>query len=358
MALRRSLISQQQYHRRLVRSLSSVRSLSDDGLVRHEVIAEDGHPLRVYQRPLAESYDPCFTAPSMHSSRKILLVHGRTWSSRPVYDLNVVDSESAPGTLSLLMILSSLGIDAHAVDLRGFGETAPDSSGYCRPSQCCKDLRDVMKWLEDRPTLRDTADDEVDVRPALLGWSQGAMVAMLFAQQYPEMLNDLILYASIYDPRNIFKRQPIFHPNGQPKTPPKITNTLEGALEDFTLPGSISDYAADAFGVAALEADPTKVIWADLHELNACNPAQITTPTLLLHGDQDPYVSMNAQRELFERIGCPDKAWTVLPNSDHAVHLLHQRHMFVRAVVGFLSRKEAIPGWPNWGAGVRAGYTL
>ena len=44
------------------------------------------------------------------------------------------------------------------------------------------------------------------------------------------------------------------------------------------------------------------------------------------------------QRELFERLGTTDKIWTVLPESDHAAHILQRRHMFVRSVVGFITR--------------------
>lgn len=63
-------------------------------------------------------------------------------------------------------------------------------------------------------------------------------------------------------------------------------------------------------------------------------------PTLIIVGAQDPYVSWDAQRELFERLGTEDKAMCVLPGCDHAAHILKARKMFIRGVAGFLLRKD------------------
>ena len=105
------------------------------------------------------------------------------------------------------------------------------------------------------------------------------------------------------------------------------------------------DAAAEAFGRSALTADPIKVHWDNLHEFNDCAPSKVNVPTLLVHGDQDPYTSFAAQRYLFENLGCPDKAWVVLPNSDHAVHLLEDRQgTFVRSLDWWLHRKEGALG--------------
>ena len=87
-----------------------------------------------------------------------------------------------------------------------------------------------------------------------------------------------------------------------------------------------------------LNATEIKAPWNDLHEFNVCNPNAVSVPTHVIVGQQDPYVSEEAQRDLFQRLGTSDKAWTVLPESDHAAHILQRRHMFVRAVVGFLTR--------------------
>ena len=99
--------------------------------------------------------------------------------------------------------------------------------------------------------------------------------------------------------------------------------------------------AATTFANSGLSSDPIKVHWDNLHEFNDCAPSKVGVPTLILHGDLDPYTSIDAQRHLFENLGCSDKAWVVLPNSDHAVHLLNDRQdSFVRSLVWWLYRKE------------------
>ena len=98
-----------------------------NNLVRHEIIADDGHPLRLYSRDGEDTAD-------QQKRRKesplgtILLLHGRTWSSQPVYDLRTSDTDER--RQSTLQTLNSLGFAAYALDFRGFGETARDATGY------------------------------------------------------------------------------------------------------------------------------------------------------------------------------------------------------------------------------------
>ena len=86
-------------------------------------------------------------------------------------------------------------------------------------------------------------------KPALLGWSQGALVAQMYAQKYgPATISDLVLFGTIYDPRVIYPRKPLYDPSGQlisggkdvVKPPaPEVLNTVTASLEDFTLPGKL-----------------------------------------------------------------------------------------------------------------------
>jgi pimeloyl-ACP methyl ester carboxylesterase len=87
-------------------------------------------------------------------------------------------------------LLVSKGIAAYAVDFRGLGATARDASGWTTPTQSVEDTNDVIDFLAARGI----------VRPVLVGWSQGALIAQLFAQQYPSKISSLVLYGSIYNP--------------------------------------------------------------------------------------------------------------------------------------------------------------
>lgn len=348
-----------------------------NGLIRHEIIADDGHPLRIYSRAPShtnvkgDASDKLLTTGDVntqHKKRSILLLHGRTWSSQPVFDLRTSDNDEAQQ--STLQSLSDLGFHTYALDFRGFGETVRDNGGYTSPGRCVADVKCAIDWItkmheEEEVVTTDDGDDgntylnssgfehpfSISNKPALLGWSQGALVAQMYAQQHgPSTLSDLILFGSIFDPKVIYPRKPLYDPSGRLvsgagsdafKPPaPEIANTDIASLEDFTLPGTICDDAALTFSSLALQVDTIKAAWDELHEFNMCNPALIHIPTMVIVGAQDPYVSWEAQRELFERLGTEDRAMCVLPGCDHAAHILKARKMFVRGVAGFLLRKD------------------
>ena len=75
------------------------------------------------------------------------------------------------------------------MDLRGFGGTERDASGYITPYRAVEDLKHVLQWIESIGAPK----------PSLLGWSQGGLVAHLLVQKYPSLVSSLVLYASIYD---------------------------------------------------------------------------------------------------------------------------------------------------------------
>ena len=61
---------------------------------------------------------------NVDSSKQILLLHGRTWSSLPDFDLQVEGEK-----LSVMDNLAELGFSVWALDARGYGETPRDKSG-------------------------------------------------------------------------------------------------------------------------------------------------------------------------------------------------------------------------------------
>mmetsp|Transcript_3729 Transcript_3729/g.13396 ORF Transcript_3729/g.13396 Transcript_3729/m.13396 type:complete len:120 (-) Transcript_3729:1373-1732(-) len=114
---------------------------------------------------------------------------------------------------------------------------------------------------------------------------------------------------------------------------------MEGAMEDWTVPGIIDDEAAQAFGDEALKWDPRKVSWSKLDEFNACRGEDVHVPTLVIHGEKDTYTSIEKQKELFLSIASMDKAWRIIPGCDHPVHLYPaQRLLWLSSITSFLER--------------------
>jgi pimeloyl-ACP methyl ester carboxylesterase len=225
------------------------------------------------------------------------------------------------------------GLQPYCMDFRGFGGTPHDETKCVEPNRCVEDAESVLRWIAARHGLGEGA------YPALLGWSQGALVAQLAAQKPHPQLSKLVLYGSIYDPLVRYAREPLYA-SKQKRT--RVPNSFDDAIEDFTLEGTIPPDPAKNFAYAALISDPIKAQWIHTYQFNNCDPARIHVPTLVIAGDQDPYAPLHVQQELFTNLGrgC-DRTWSILSNCDHAVHLLEGRDRMINIVVSFIQNGKA-----------------
>ena len=265
-------------------------------------VSANGHPLRVWARRPASP------------RAAVLLVHGRTWSGRTGFDLQVPGLER-----SVLRSLAARGLAAYAVDLRGYGETPRDTSGWITPERAAADVIAVLSWITERhPDLPP---------PMLVGWSRGAAVAMLAAQRTPARLSSLVLYGFSYDPDSRFVSTPA------PARPPMARNTAESASSDFVSPEVTPPAVVDAFREQALLADPVLADWRQEGEFNAIDPAQLRTPVLVLAGERDPAISRDELASFYRRLGSADKRLVLLPGADHAAHLEDTHGAWVAAVL-------------------------
>ena len=113
-------------------------------LVRHTVMA-DGHPVALWEK----SADGATEA--------VLLVHGRTWTALPDFDLQVEGED-----LSLMDGLVEEGYAFFAIDMRGYGETPRDKTGWLTPNRAADDVAIVGASIASRGDWR--------VKPHLFGW--------------------------------------------------------------------------------------------------------------------------------------------------------------------------------------------
>ena len=273
----------------------------------HFTVMSDGHPLAVWARRPA--------APK----GAILLVHGRTWSGLPDFDLQV-SGESR----SVLANLAIRGYAAYAIDLRGYGRTPRDRTGWLTPLRAADDVSAALAWI--------AAKEKLPARPVLLGWSIGSMVAQLAAQRRPELLSALVLYGYPFSPGDSIDADP-----DSTSRPARQRNTKEGAASDFISPGVTSPRMVAAYVKAALKADPILTDWRFADQFNALDPARVTIPTLVLQGERDPEPQAALQR-LFTGLGTAQKSWVTLQGGDHAALLEDTRPLFADAVVSFIGR--------------------
>jgi alpha-beta hydrolase superfamily lysophospholipase len=272
-------------------------------------VVSDGHPMAVWARRPATP------------KGTVLLVHGRTWSSRPDFDLHV------PGLQrSVMQSLAAQGFAAYAVDLRGYGETARDATGWLTPKRGVADVMNVLGWIgQQHPALP---------KPALIGWSRGAAMAALAAsgQGAAARMSAVVLFGFAYDPDAEFIDVTV---SAQPM---KEKNTAEAAASDFISPKVTPPAVIRAFVEQALKADPILMDLKNDSEFNGIKPEAVTLPVLILFGEDDPGVLHSDAGKLFAAIATGDKQMVSLPGSDHAAQIEDTHDAWIAAVVNFLNR--------------------
>jgi alpha-beta hydrolase superfamily lysophospholipase len=264
-------------------------------------VPSDGHPMAVWARR---------PAPPATARGSVLLVHGLTWSGRPDFDLLV------PGMglqRSVLASLAANGFNAYAIDLRGYGETPRDNTGWLTPTRAAKDVANVLGWIaQQSPRLPP---------PALVGWSRGAAISMLTAQQSSSRLSALVLFGFVFDPDAKF-----LETETVPEKPQREANTRENAGSDFISPDVTSPAVINAFVDQAMKADPVRIDLKGDPEYNQLKVAKVTVPTLDDAG------------KFFAKLGTVDRQMVVIPGADHCAHLEDTHDKWIAAVVNFLAR--------------------
>ncbi|MBV1879747.1 MAG: alpha/beta fold hydrolase [Pseudomonadales bacterium] len=269
-------------------------------------VSIDQHEFALWHRPVSSA------------KATILLLHGRTYSALPDFDLQL-----AGESLSFMRSLNQLGYDVYALDSRGYGHTARDSSGWLTPDRAAQDVIGIIQWIQ----------QQTQRKLHIYGWSYGAMVSQLVAQRKPDLIASMLLFGYPFDPaRHIHKLDKTY-----PSQPPAIKNTSAHAASDFITAGTISPQAIQAYTAAALRADPIRVDFKNLHEWSELDASRIIIPTLLIQAPHDPLARTDLQQAFFTQIKTPEKWWVVLKDGDHAALLETPRDEML-AVMDFFIR--------------------
>ncbi|MDQ7050470.1 MAG: alpha/beta fold hydrolase [Enterobacterales bacterium] len=277
-------------------------------------VESNGHALRLWFKA-SNNLSSVLTNQTDKSSPNILLLHGRTWSSLPDFDLQVQGEK-----LSLMDNLNQLGFNVWALDARGYGETARDESGWNTPNKASLDVFNTLQWIN-RKTNQSTT---------LFGWSYGSMVAQLTLQKHPKAANALILYGFPIDPEEKIEAQT------ELDHPAKKINTAKNAASDFIVPGSISQKAIQVYVKASLKADPIRADWRAIEQWNQLDASQLNIPLLLLQGEFDPLAKTPSHARFFSRLPNANKQWIVLAGGDHAALLETPKDRLAHAVKNFV----------------------
>lgn len=274
-------------------------------LIRHTV-QSNGHPIALWEKR------------AKGATEAVLLVHGRTWSALPDFDLQVEGED-----LSLMDGLVEEGYAVFAVDLRGYGETPRDESGWLTPNRAADDVANVVRWID--------TNGDWDAKTHLFGWSMGSTISQLSVQRHTGLVSSLTLFG-------YWRDDDVDLPADEAGIVPlKENNTATNAASDFITPGSISQKAIDTYVHAALESDPVRVDVRSTDQYNELDGRLIDVPTLIIYGEFDPIAPAEYQEKLFRSIGSGRKQLVSVAGGDHAAFLETPREYFIHELVNFMA---------------------
>lgn len=268
-------------------------------------VQRDGQRIHVWEK----------TAVDAATKRGVLVfIHGATWSSRPDFDLQIRD-------YSAMDAMARDGWDTFAIDVQGYGQSDdPVGDNWSRTADAAKDVAVAIEFI--------CAQRGVD-RVSLLGWSWGAQIAGLYANQRPERVARLILFG--------FMHQRLF-PSRPGPTEKYRTNSADGAKSDF-IEGCYEQDVVDFYVAECLRVDPVSPngVRVDfLQHLPLVDPKKLPMPTMLLYGEHEVRgARLQDGMQFIAELAHPARRLVVLPGGGHAHHLEKNRHRWWRAVLGF-----------------------
>jgi pimeloyl-ACP methyl ester carboxylesterase len=282
---------------------------------------------------------------SFPSERVVLFIHGATYPSETVFDIDLPGGSWADH-------VARKGYDVYLVDVRGYG-------GSTRPA--------VMNAPPaENPPLATTVDAVKDVAAAvdfilkrrgisklnLVGWSWGTAIMAGYTMDNNDKVNKLVLYAPIW----MLKAPPPFSGSGA------YRNASREAVRDRGLRGIPSQRVEeispsqwfDTWWQATLATDPVgakqnpPVIRAPNGVLKdiadywgvgkaTWDPVRIRVPTLLILAEWDQDAPLYMAQEVFSKlVNTPLKRQVVIGEGTHTVALEKNRMQLINQVQSFL----------------------
>lgn len=225
----------------------------------------------------------CMKVEGIEPHKNILLVHGVTYSSHE-FDINYED-------YSLVRELALKGYRVWRLDIAGFGMSESVEDGFLPDSDyASKDISTAVDLI-----VSETGQEKIDV----LGWSWGTVTTSRFVAEHPEHVNRLVLYAPILCGLGEYEVEEPFHHNTWSHAVDDFQHTDDGSFDySITDPIVIEMWCSSCWHYDG-ESSPNG------GRRDICVPkedrlidlAQITVPTLIICGSEDPYLNYDLVNE-------------------------------------------------------------
>jgi pimeloyl-ACP methyl ester carboxylesterase len=154
----------------------------------------------------------------------------------------------------------------------------------------------------------------------VVGWSDGAIIALVMALKHPDRLTRVFAFAANMDPSGV---------KDDTETNPTFARFEKQAAGDYArLSPTPTGYAGFQ---AAIE-----LMWAKEPNYTAADLARITTPVAIVDGDHDEAIKREHTEYLARSI--PGAKLIILPGASHFA-MLQRPDAFNAAMLGFLTSR-------------------
>jgi pimeloyl-ACP methyl ester carboxylesterase len=203
------------------------------------------------------------------------------------------------------MQAASISFRAYALDLWGFGDTAKEPEKYL---------------LSQQTALLDDFLNEMGIgKIAIIGHGLGAIIGLMFAENFPKYVDRVMAIGLPLD-------NSLINPRLQESSPTELAEWLLGDSPD-----------SQAARMEAPKADRDAIL-RSINNLQSVEIAQIanriSTPSLLVFGQNDPAIAMINNDRL---VTLPDHIHHIIFNQSGHFPMLDQANKFNRLMNDFLS---------------------
>ncbi|OLD11780.1 MAG: hypothetical protein AUI93_04025 [Crenarchaeota archaeon 13_1_40CM_3_52_10] len=165
----------------------------------------------------------------------------------------------------------------------------------------------------------------------LVGWSDGAIIALLVAISRPDLVKRLISISGLF--------------NANSQSPQDMNWIRSLTPESFrkAMPGLVRRYeeiSPDGFSHFAVVLEKTKRLWLNEPNIAGEELAKISAPTIVMAGDRDS-IPIEHTLELFRSI--KGAQLCIIPGTTHFL-LSEKPDLVNRAILGFLTAEEKPKG--------------
>lgn len=232
----------------------------------------------------------------------------------------------------LVRILEENDFAAHRFDLRGHGHSGGVRAHIGRFDEYIDDMRAVLGHVNER---------RHDTSPLfVLGHSLGGLISLEYCRRSPEAIRGVVVSSPFLHPAFEVLAAKRFLAKGASIVAPalRFDNTLEPEWLS-TDEEIVQEYQADP--LVQRTTTPRWFIEVEAAQKMLVRRApEVTTPLLMLLGEDDKVADHTLARTVFDRLGSADKDLQIYAGLRHEVFNERNRHRVFRDVVGWLKRRS------------------